>query len=100
MPECRKCGENLIWKKPYKKGDIPIDPNGKTHYCRDKNTKHKFTKNDYIKCPLCPKGQFGFCLKDEIKEQHPEVAITTISEHKRMWHSQNEILSLDDFRMK
>jgi len=34
-PQCRRCKQDLIWKQPYKKGDLPVNVNGSTHKCRD-----------------------------------------------------------------
>lgn len=33
-PECRRCRAQLMWKQPYKKGDLPVNPNGSIHTCR------------------------------------------------------------------
>ena len=36
MPECKKCHAPLIWGQPYKKGDLPVNPNGSKHMCGGK----------------------------------------------------------------
>jgi len=33
MPSCRICDKPLIWKKPYKKGDRPVEKDGSIHDC-------------------------------------------------------------------
>ena len=33
MPSCRICNKPLIWKKPYKKGDRPVEKDGSIHDC-------------------------------------------------------------------
>ncbi len=33
MPSCRICNKPLIWKKPYKKGDRPVEEDGSIHNC-------------------------------------------------------------------
>ena len=37
MPSCRICNKPLIWKKPYKKGDRPVEKDGSIHDCSTKS---------------------------------------------------------------
>ena len=47
MPSCRICDKPLIWKKPYKKGDRPVEKDGSIHDCSRKN------ENEDLKCIIC-----------------------------------------------
>lgn len=56
-----------MWKKPYKKGDRPVELDGRKHNCPkykpreyDDTLEKRYTKEDYEKCPLCPVGAFGW----------------------------------------
>jgi len=33
LPKCNSCPAILTWKQPYKKGDRPVEKNGKPHNC-------------------------------------------------------------------
>ena len=58
MPECKKCKSQLVWKQPYKKGDLPINPDGKKHFCGSNLLQNlevwkKKWKSEYrYKCPI------------------------------------------------
>jgi len=47
MPSCRICNKPLIWKKPYKKGDRPVEKDGSIHDCSRKK------ENEDLKCIIC-----------------------------------------------
>ena len=47
MPSCRICNKPLIWKKPYKKGDRPVEKDGSIHDCSTKK------ENEDLKCIIC-----------------------------------------------
>ena len=47
MPSCRICNKPLIWKKPYKKGDRPVEKDGSIHHCSTKK------ENEDLKCIIC-----------------------------------------------
>jgi len=47
MPSCRICNKSLIWKKPYKKGDRPVEKDGSIHDCSTKK------ENEDLKCIIC-----------------------------------------------
>ena len=47
MPSCRICNKLLIWKKPYKKGDRPVEKDGSIHDCSTKK------ENEDLKCIIC-----------------------------------------------
>lgn len=32
-PTCQTCGTSLVWKKPYVKGEPPVNPDGTSHRC-------------------------------------------------------------------
>jgi len=104
MPQCRekKCGEKLVWKTPYKKGDLPINPDGTKHTCRYKTKRSwKTNKYDYIHCPLCPE-HYGWCLTDEASKLHPEMeqGDHPLQNHRKLWHPNDEKLTLDDFKVE
>jgi len=58
MTECKKCKEELRWKQPYHKGDLPINLDGTTHSCRGtlfqnlENWKKKWDTVYKFKCPI------------------------------------------------
>ena len=39
MTECKNCKAELVWKQPYHKGDLPVNPDGRMHSC--KGTEYK-----------------------------------------------------------
>ena len=45
LGKCRTCEEILIWAKPYKQGDLPINQDGTPHICV--NQKQSSTKKTY-----------------------------------------------------
>ena len=47
MPSCRICNKPLIWKKPYKIGDRPMEKDGSIHDCSTKK------ENEDLKCIIC-----------------------------------------------
>ena len=55
MPVCNdvKCRATLLWKKPYKKGDRPVNPDGTSHHCKYKGFR-PVKKWEHIHCKLCP----------------------------------------------
>ena len=48
MPSCRICNKPLIWKKPYKKGDNPVEKDGSIHNCLKEQKE-----NEDLRCIIC-----------------------------------------------
>ena len=57
MPSCRICNKPLIWKKPYKKGDRPVEEDGSIHNCSNLQKGNKDLKciicDGLVGCPNC-----------------------------------------------
>jgi len=66
MPSCRICNKPLIWKKPYKKGDRPVEKDGSIHDCSRKK------ENEDLKCIICG-GQSGVQIVNLLKIVIPKL---------------------------
>jgi len=67
MPNCRKCNSPTIWNQPYKKGDLPVNPNGTKHMCGGtliqslEVWKKKWDNTEKFKMPVwCHKCRKGY----------------------------------------
>ena len=84
----------LKWKKPYKKGDRPINLSGTAHNCEKNNTSYMiakgYSKHDYKHCDLCP-GECGWLRLDRPEE---------IDLHMKTYHPNQEQRSWDYFIIK
>ena len=66
MPSCRICNKLLIWKKPYKTGDRPVEEDGSIHNCS------KWQKeNKDLKCAICD-GLVGCPNCEFIEDCNPQ----------------------------
>ena len=65
MPSCRICNKPLIWKKPYKKGDRPVENDGSIHDCSTKK------ENEDLKCIICD-GSVGCPTCEFIEDCKPQ----------------------------
>ena len=65
MPSCRICDKPLIWKKPYKKGDRPVEKDGSIHDCSTKK------ENEDLKCIICG-GSVGCPTCEFIEDCKPQ----------------------------
>lgn len=83
MPKCRECNAVLMWKKPYKKGDRPVNPNGSVHICYP---KRRVKASDYRHCELCPSHVSWFLSREEMIQ------------HKYNMHPKGEILDEIDVK--
>ena len=86
-----------MWKVPYKKGDRPVESNGKPHNCPkfkgggnksvQKTIQYKIaSKLDYERCPYCKGTNGGYCRKNT----------TQMENHIKTFHPNGEILYDDD----
>lgn len=80
MPQCKKCRKELVWPSPYKKGDRPVEPDGK-------NMEHICGNSAKIFCPFCPPKRVSGTAK-------------TINRHKTFYHPDNEIISLPEYEWR
>lgn len=39
MGNCKNCGNEIIWKTPYVKGDGPLNPDSSSHRCKKKEER-------------------------------------------------------------
>jgi len=79
MPQCKKCGKQLVWPQPYEKGKRPVEPVGKQseHFCGD-------TKQS---CIFCPKGR--------VTGSHRAIVA-----HKSLYHPNNEVILLPEYEWR
>jgi hypothetical protein len=99
LPSCKFCNKPLLWKQPYKKGDRPVEKNGKPHNCpkyqpkggdNDNKSYGKYkmaTVNDIVRCPYCKGTNYGYCSKEDNELEY----------HIKSHHPNQEILYDDDF---
>ena len=93
MPQCKRCSTTLKWKKPYTKGDRPVNLNGTPHSC-DKSKPSEmvgkgYSKKDYYHCDLCS-SEYGW-----IPLNDPDA----IYNHKKTFHPNDEQRTFDFFKV-
>jgi len=65
MSKCRYCPAVLKWKQPYKKGDFPVELDGKKHNCpnRRQSSRESMYNFDMWAEPSPPRKKYTFCGK-------------------------------------
>lgn len=96
MPSCKYCNIPLIWKKPYTKGDRPVEVGGLPHNCPkfEGNSKQTFQKQNVFKepakhgyktCPYC-EGKNNVYFKKGTSE---------MEDHIKIFHPNGEVKDAD-----